>query len=56
MFPDWRINFDTGAMEELLGRSGITNDTTVIGYGDFSAIGALIFWLLKVFGQLPGKR
>jgi 3-mercaptopyruvate sulfurtransferase SseA len=33
MFPDWRINFDTGAMEELLGRSGITNDTTVIGYG-----------------------
>ena len=26
--PDWRMNFDGAAVEDLCGRSGIANDTT----------------------------
>lgn len=51
LLPDQRTNFDTVAMEGLLTRSGITNDTTIIAYGDYPAVGAWLFWLLKVFGH-----
>ncbi len=51
LLPDQRTNFDKVAMEGLFARSGITNDTTVIAYGDYPAVGAWLFWLLKVFGH-----
>jgi thiosulfate/3-mercaptopyruvate sulfurtransferase len=51
LLPNFSMNLDTATWEKLLGNSGITNDTTVIGYGDFPAIGGLLFWLLKLFGH-----
>lgn len=51
LLPDQRINFNIAALEGLLARSGITNDTTVITYGSYPAVGAWLFWLLKVFGH-----
>ncbi|MUH00321.1 sulfurtransferase [Scytonema sp. UIC 10036] len=51
MLPDDRTNFDPACIERLLGRSGITNNSTVIVYGEHPAIGAALFWLLKVFGH-----
>lgn len=51
MLPDQHLNFDPAAIEGLLSRSGITNDTTVIAYGDYPAVGGFIFWFLKVFGH-----
>lgn len=51
LLPDLRINFDAIALEELLSRSGIANDTTVVAYGSYPGTGAWIFWLLKVFGH-----
>lgn len=51
LLPDQRTNFDPVAMEGLLARSSITNDTTIIAYGDYPAVGAWLFWLLKVFGH-----
>ena len=49
LLPDLKMNWDAGAFERLMTRSGITNDTTVIAYGSYPGIGAWIFWLLKVF-------
>ncbi|MGK7952276.1 MAG: sulfurtransferase [Xenococcaceae cyanobacterium] len=50
--PDFRFNFDAVAMEELLGKSGITNDTTVVAVHDgYTATSGCIFWLFKVFGH-----
>ncbi len=50
--PDLRFNFDTVTMEELLGKSGITNDTTVVAvHNDYTATSGCIFWLFKVFGH-----
>lgn len=50
--PDFRFNFDTATMEELLGKSGITNDTTVVAVHDgYTATSGCIFWLFKVFGH-----
>lgn len=43
LLPDQRINFDPVAMEKRLARSGITNDITVIAYGDHAATGGWIF-------------
>jgi thiosulfate/3-mercaptopyruvate sulfurtransferase len=51
LLPNYQTNFDPVSLEELLTRSGITNDTTIITYGDIPAIGAWIFWFLKVFGH-----
>lgn len=51
LMPDLRINFDPIALEGLLSRSGITNETTVVAYGSYPGTGAWIFWLLKVFGH-----
>ncbi|MDZ8025996.1 MAG: sulfurtransferase [Nostoc sp. DedQUE01] len=51
LLPDYRINFDPAIWQKLLENSGITNQTTVITYGDFAATGGLLFWLFKVFGH-----
>ncbi|MDJ0707183.1 MAG: sulfurtransferase [Leptolyngbyaceae cyanobacterium MO_188.B28] len=49
--PDLRINLDPGAIANLLSRSGVTNETTVVAYGSYPGTGAWIFWLLKLFGH-----
>jgi thiosulfate/3-mercaptopyruvate sulfurtransferase len=49
--PNLRINFDLTAIENLLSRSGITKDTTVIAYGSYPGTGAWIFWFLKMIGH-----
>ncbi len=50
--PDLRFNFDPTAMEQLLGNSGISNNTTVVLVHDsYIATSGCIFWLLKVFGH-----
>lgn len=49
--PDWSINFDRQSVEELCGRSGIANDTTVIAYSDHSAIAPWVFWFLRSVGH-----
>jgi thiosulfate/3-mercaptopyruvate sulfurtransferase len=48
--PDLRL-LDATTMAQLLSRSGITADTTVIAYGSDPGTGAWIFWLLKLFGH-----
>ncbi len=55
MLPDYGINFDKANIEKLLSGSGITNDSTVIVYGELPAVGGWIFWLLKVFGHRDVK-
>jgi thiosulfate/3-mercaptopyruvate sulfurtransferase len=43
---------DRSALEALLGRSGITNDTTVLLYGDNNNwFAAYAFWQLKYYGH-----
>ncbi len=38
-------------LEDLLGRSGVTNDTTLVLYGDFNNwFAAFAFWILKYYG------
>ncbi len=49
--PNLSVNLDSTAMEKLLSRSGIANDTTVVAYGSYPGTGAWIFWLLKLFGH-----
>jgi thiosulfate/3-mercaptopyruvate sulfurtransferase len=49
--PNLSINLDPSAIEKLLSRSGIANDTTVVAYGSYPGTGAWIFWLLKLFGH-----
>lgn len=51
LLPDLRMNLEPTAIEALLSRSGISNDTTVIAYGSYPGTGAWIFWLLKLFGH-----
>ncbi|RAM53311.1 MAG: sulfurtransferase [Hapalosiphonaceae cyanobacterium JJU2] len=51
LLPDLRINLDATAIEKLLSRSGITNETTIVAYGSYPGTGAWIFWLLKLFGH-----
>jgi thiosulfate/3-mercaptopyruvate sulfurtransferase len=49
---DFRVNFDSTALQQLLANSGISNDTIVVAVHDsFAATSGLIFWLLKVFGH-----
>jgi len=43
---------DRGALEKLLGKSGITNDTTILLYGDNNNwFAAYAFWQLKYYGH-----
>ncbi|WP_228054955.1 rhodanese-like domain-containing protein [Gloeocapsopsis crepidinum] len=51
LLPNLRMNLDPTAIEKLLARSGISNDTTVIAYGSYPGTEAWIFWLLKLFGH-----
>ncbi len=51
MQPDYRFNFEYKALSELLARSGIENDTTIIIYSNHNAGANCAFWLLKVFGH-----
>ena len=48
---DWGINFDKKSVEDLCGRSGIDNDTTVIAYSDHNAFAPWVFWFLKSVGH-----
>lgn len=49
--PNYRIDFDPEAVEKLLSRSGIANDTTIVVYSGQSALAPWVFWLLKGFGH-----
>lgn len=49
--PDYRFKFDSSAFSELLARSGIANDTTIIIYSNYNALAPCVFWFLKVFGH-----
>ena len=49
--PDWQINFDTKSVEDLCGRSGIANDTTVVAYSEHSALAPWVFWFLRSVGH-----
>lgn len=49
--PDLSQNLDPTAIGNLLSRSGISHETSVIAYGSYPGTGALIFWLLKMFGH-----
>jgi thiosulfate/3-mercaptopyruvate sulfurtransferase len=49
--PDLSINLEPIAISKLLSKSGITPETTVIGYGSYPDTGALIFWFLKTIGH-----
>ncbi|MBO3461856.1 sulfurtransferase [Aetokthonos hydrillicola Thurmond2011] len=51
LLPDLRLNLEATAIEKLLSRSGISNETTVIAYGSYPGIGAWIFWILKMIGH-----
>lgn len=51
LLPDLRMNLDPMAMAQLLSRSGITPETTVVAYGSYPGTGAWIFWLLRLFGH-----
>src|SRR6185437_9830732 len=43
---------DKAALEELLGKSGISNDTTILLYGDNNNwFAAYAFWQLKYYGH-----
>jgi thiosulfate/3-mercaptopyruvate sulfurtransferase len=49
--PDFRLNADKTAVEDLLSRSGITNDTTVIIYSEHPAVAPWVLWYLQLFGH-----
>lgn len=51
LLPDLSINLAPTAIEKLLSRSAIANETTVVAYGSYPGTGAWIFWLLKLFGH-----
>lgn len=48
---DLSLNLERSALEALLARSGISNQTTVVAYGSDPGTSAWIFWLLKLFGH-----
>jgi thiosulfate/3-mercaptopyruvate sulfurtransferase len=49
--PDMSLNLDSNAVAQLLGRSGIKQETTVVAYGSNPAASGLIFWMLNLFGH-----
>ena len=51
MLTNFTVNLEKANIEKLLSRSGITNDSTIVVYGELAAIGGWIFWLLKIFGH-----
>ena len=54
--PVKRDYLDKGAFEELMSRSGITADTTVVFYGDKNNWwAAYAFWVFQLFGHTNAK-
>ena len=51
LMPDLSMNLDQTAFEQLMSRSGIASETTVIAYGSYPGTGAWIFWYLQLFGH-----
>ena len=51
MLPNFTVNLEKANIEKLLSRSGVTNDSTIVVYGELAAVGGWIFWLLKIFGH-----
>jgi thiosulfate/3-mercaptopyruvate sulfurtransferase len=49
--PDLSMKLDPNESAQLLSRSGISAETTVIAYGSYPDTGALIFWWLKTIGH-----
>ena len=49
--PDWRVNFDKKSVEDLCGRSGIDNGTTVVACSEHNAGAPWLFWFLKSVGH-----
>jgi thiosulfate/3-mercaptopyruvate sulfurtransferase len=49
--PDFRLNVDKTAVEALLSRSGVANDTTVVIYSDHPAVAPWVLWYLQLFGH-----
>src|SRR3982074_1396530 len=48
---------DKAALEALLSKSGISNDTTILLYGDNNNwFAAYAFWQLKYYGHTDGRR
>ncbi|WP_036487376.1 sulfurtransferase [Myxosarcina sp. GI1] len=52
MKPNFQIDFEPTAIEQLMAKSGVDNHTTVVAvHGNFTATSGFIFWLLKVIGH-----
>lgn len=49
--PDLRTRFDPRSVGELLSRSGIDNDSTVVVYSDHPALGPWVHWYLRTVGH-----
>jgi thiosulfate/3-mercaptopyruvate sulfurtransferase len=48
---DYRTNFESEAVDTLLGQSGISNETTVVAYSDHPALAPWVFWFLETIGH-----
>jgi thiosulfate/3-mercaptopyruvate sulfurtransferase len=51
----YRINYDKSVFEQLMARSGITTDMTIIFYGLNLAYGAWATWFINVFGHTHAR-
>jgi thiosulfate/3-mercaptopyruvate sulfurtransferase len=51
VLPDFRTNLDRATAEELMARTGIGNDTTVVVYSNYIALAGWAFWFMKLFGH-----
>lgn len=52
MKPNFQVNFEPTAIKQLMAKSGINNNTTVVAvHHNFTATSGFIFWLLKVIGH-----
>ncbi|PSB01700.1 sulfurtransferase [Merismopedia glauca CCAP 1448/3] len=48
---DFRVQFDRLKLEHLMGKSGITKDTTIVIYSGSFAGASFLFWYLKIWGH-----
>jgi thiosulfate/3-mercaptopyruvate sulfurtransferase len=53
--PDLRLNVDPDAVNNLLSRTGITPETTVVAYGSDPGTGGWIFWFLQAIGHAGAR-
>lgn len=49
--PSQAMNLDPSAFAALMGRSGISRESTVVVYSAEPGVGGWLFWLLKAFGH-----